>query len=558
MSMEFDEVCLPTRLSLGSIGGPEYSTTIIVKQDGAEQRIARWRYPIHKYNLAAGIRNKTALAELIHFYVARRGAARGFRYKDWSDFTTATNHVGTVSPYDVTIKPIEGSTTVFQLAKVYDLGDGHYKDRIITKPVSGTVRIGVNGVEAMSGYTVDTTTGRVTFHGSQAGNTITAGFQFDVPVHFMKEMDEVFAVLRQTFTRDNVPDILLEEVRTDGSFVNETAEPPTEPEEPDFEPSEACEHVPYDSGLDADFELEFFAPAIYDDGTVKFVLVNSGDLNDTYSFTSAQLNAGHSFAHPTCQCQVYDSASNTLLFTTAVNVGVAPFSSGPRFSITSDVPGSIGWFGSGDFSHACEWRRNCEVIFNYGPSAIGVEGRVRMLQGVNATVPPEFQNGGDSLSWGGNCNLYFRFPWFDNYRFTVPTLAEGVQIQINTQLKGGYENLTLPTGYGTANATNVETNWVIFFRNDNGSDDYGLPAAVGRKFLWLRLIRESGSPDYLRVQLYTKDWNNVPATEKVLFDTDTNNQLTHYGTRVANVLNYLYFPAVGNVSVWTTDWDHTL
>ena len=57
--------------------------------------------------------------------------------------------------------------------------------RAITKPVAGTVRVALGMVEQMSGWTVDTTTGVVTFTTAPAGGVIVrAGFEFDVPVRF--------------------------------------------------------------------------------------------------------------------------------------------------------------------------------------------------------------------------------------------------------------------------------------------------------------------------------------------------------------------------------------
>jgi uncharacterized protein (TIGR02217 family) len=47
------------------------------------------------------------------------------------------------------------------------------------------VRLALNGVEQMSGWSVDTSTGVVSFDiAPGAGVAITAGFAFDVPVRF--------------------------------------------------------------------------------------------------------------------------------------------------------------------------------------------------------------------------------------------------------------------------------------------------------------------------------------------------------------------------------------
>ena len=77
-----------------------------------------------------------------------------------------------------------GSQQTFQLAKRYTSGAQTWV-RTITKPVAGTIRVALGMVEQMSGWTVDTTTGVVTFTTAPAGGVaVRAGFEFDVPVRF--------------------------------------------------------------------------------------------------------------------------------------------------------------------------------------------------------------------------------------------------------------------------------------------------------------------------------------------------------------------------------------
>ncbi len=57
--------------------------------------------------------------------------------------------------------------------------------RTIAKPVAGTVRVALGMVEQLSGWTLDATTGVITFTTAPAsGVAIRAGFEFDVPVRF--------------------------------------------------------------------------------------------------------------------------------------------------------------------------------------------------------------------------------------------------------------------------------------------------------------------------------------------------------------------------------------
>ena len=46
--------------------------------------------------------------------------------------------------------------------------------RTITKPVAGTVKVYLDGVEQLSGWSVDTTTGLVTFGTARPGVEVTA------------------------------------------------------------------------------------------------------------------------------------------------------------------------------------------------------------------------------------------------------------------------------------------------------------------------------------------------------------------------------------------------
>ncbi len=181
--MAFVETQFPTDIAYGSSGGPEYATDIVASQSGYEQRNIGWSEARARYNVAHGVKTKAQLDALIAFFRARKGRAIGFRFKDWTDYQVTTETLGTG----------DGSTRNFQLIKHYISG-AVSEVRTITKPVSGTVNLYKNGLLQTSGVSVDTTTGIVTFATAPAsGNTITATFQFDVPVRF--DTDRLSATL---------------------------------------------------------------------------------------------------------------------------------------------------------------------------------------------------------------------------------------------------------------------------------------------------------------------------------------------------------------------------
>jgi uncharacterized protein (TIGR02217 family) len=176
---------------------------------GHEQRNIDWQEARAEYDVGSGLRNNADLAALITFYRARQGRAYGFRFKDWTDYRSTVN--GELpAPNDQALGNGDGDATTFQLVKRYTSGAVSYV-RPIRKPVAGTVRVAINGIEQMSGWSVDTTTGVVTFATPPAsGAAIAAGFEFDVPVRFR---DDGLNISLETFAAGEAPSIGLVEIR---------------------------------------------------------------------------------------------------------------------------------------------------------------------------------------------------------------------------------------------------------------------------------------------------------------------------------------------------------
>ena len=77
---------------------------------------------------------------------------------------------------------------------------------MITKPVAGTVRIALDSAEQTSGWTIDTTTGLVSFDTPPAsGVAITAGFEFDVPVRFDSDTLDVTLDIERLGSITSIP-----------------------------------------------------------------------------------------------------------------------------------------------------------------------------------------------------------------------------------------------------------------------------------------------------------------------------------------------------------------
>lgn len=172
--MGFVETQFPADISYGSSGGPEYTTDIVATQNGYEQRNVNWEQARARFNVAHGVKTKAQLDTLIAFFRARKGRAYGFRFKDWMDYQAVNQPLGTG----------DGSRTQFQLMKRY-LSGAVAENRIISKPVAGTIQVYKNGVLQTGGVSIDVATGVVTFAVAPAiGIAVTASFEFDVPVRF--------------------------------------------------------------------------------------------------------------------------------------------------------------------------------------------------------------------------------------------------------------------------------------------------------------------------------------------------------------------------------------
>ncbi len=181
--MAFHEVRFPDNISRGARGGPERRTQVVELASGDEERNASWANSRRRYDVAYGIRRADDLAAVVAFFEARNGRLHGFRYKDWADYKSALPSQANTAT-DQQIGTGTGSIQTFQLTKRYTSGAQTWV-RTITKPVAGTVRVALGMVEQMSGWTVDTTTGVITFTTAPAGGVIVrAGFEFDVPVRF--------------------------------------------------------------------------------------------------------------------------------------------------------------------------------------------------------------------------------------------------------------------------------------------------------------------------------------------------------------------------------------
>ncbi len=209
----FHEVLFPLDIGFDSRGGPQRRTDVVVNAGGREQRNQRWYHSRRKYNAGYGVKSISTLSTIVEFFEERRGKLYGFRWRDRADWKSSS-HADPISHLDQAIGTGDGVRAAFQLIKRYGANHAPY-DRTIAKPVAGSVRVAIDGVEvSAAAFSLDATTGIVTFAAGSApaaGALVSAGFQFDTPVRFDTDHLEIDYM---AFDAGEIPDIPVVEIIT--------------------------------------------------------------------------------------------------------------------------------------------------------------------------------------------------------------------------------------------------------------------------------------------------------------------------------------------------------
>ena len=187
-------------IGYGAGVGPGHSPSAIAAQTGiSPAQFRRFEQARRRYTFSQVLTGAECM-ELQPFVMARRGSAHSFLLRDPLDYTTASDEVSAFETANVLIGTGDGTETEFQLKKIYTEADGTGTyNRIITKPVAGTVVVSVNGATQTLGthYTIDHQLGRVSFLTAPTNpHPVRAGFEFRVLVRFDKSVDSGLAFTR--------------------------------------------------------------------------------------------------------------------------------------------------------------------------------------------------------------------------------------------------------------------------------------------------------------------------------------------------------------------------
>lgn len=161
---EFLEERLSVDVRLGASYEDEYQVEVTRTNSGAEYRRLVHPIPVRRFRFSWLYEKSALYASVLSLYHRAYGRYAGFRVRCLDDFSTAAE-IGTPTALDETLALV--STNIYQLQKAYGAGATPLAiglpKRTIFKPVSGTTKIGIGGVNTTIGWTVATTTGRVTF-----------------------------------------------------------------------------------------------------------------------------------------------------------------------------------------------------------------------------------------------------------------------------------------------------------------------------------------------------------------------------------------------------------
>lgn len=204
----FDDVPYPLALGRDATVIPEFSTSVAVSVSGFERRNSLWSDARLRFDVGPGVRSESELGDLLAFYRARRGPARGFRLRDPSD-CSSHGMTGTATATDQELGIGDGLRTAFPLMKRYGTGEDAQVRRI-TRPEAGSVLVSIDGAAQAGNWSLEAL-GTIQFDDPPpAGAVVRAGFRFDVPVRFAEDQLEISGA---AFAAGEAPSVPVVEIR---------------------------------------------------------------------------------------------------------------------------------------------------------------------------------------------------------------------------------------------------------------------------------------------------------------------------------------------------------
>lgn len=175
--MAFHNVLFNPDISYGAIGGPAYNTTVLIFDNGYEQRNINWDIPLQTWEIGHIINNVAKLKYLLLFFRNRKGRGNTWLFKDWSDYTVDNASVAGYN--EGTLLSLGGST--YQLQKTYeDTAAAEIRDILFVVPSTFILWNNTTQLVESVDFTLNYNTGVVTMLTGSSFNHFTCQFYYRV------------------------------------------------------------------------------------------------------------------------------------------------------------------------------------------------------------------------------------------------------------------------------------------------------------------------------------------------------------------------------------------
>lgn len=210
-----NDVVMPVQVRFGSAIATRFGVQQLFTASGYRKANQIWSSPLRTLSLTYKLTVQDTYA-ILETFNALGGPFDTFLARDWSDWHTATTDdmrnegLAGATHLDAplmnpNLDPVsnlgDGTTTVFQCYKRYEKGAGAALNERIRHPSDdANFQVGIDGVAQGSGFTLNETTGEVTFDVAPSGSpdaVLTWGGQFYRAVHFANDdIEQVLSTLK--------------------------------------------------------------------------------------------------------------------------------------------------------------------------------------------------------------------------------------------------------------------------------------------------------------------------------------------------------------------------
>jgi uncharacterized protein (TIGR02217 family) len=163
------------KILMGASFAEQYAVNIVRTSGGQEYRSLVNPFPARTFDISQLLEKSETYNYIMALYHRAHGQYAGFRIRCYDEFSSNGN-IGTPTAFDQPLLVVTDGS-VYQMIKRYGTngtaGSTGYPYRVIHKPVSGSVKVGIGTTQIRTDdWSVVTTTGRITF-ASNNGHAIT-------------------------------------------------------------------------------------------------------------------------------------------------------------------------------------------------------------------------------------------------------------------------------------------------------------------------------------------------------------------------------------------------